>query len=904
LWLQWTTVAAARSRNSTCQSVHAIRRFRHAPAATASHSKHLEAHTKVSSTKKDTKAESSYGPEKLDPELEFAAEELELLGGAPLPKIGLGDWVEAHRHGRTYSGLVVSQKPIKGGLQMIGLITRSGRVYEFGSDNIPFSIPNFLQLPNISKMIKSGFQLDRDGSSIPEPPVTDFRRIAKTFEDRIKFLQATRLAQFGGLHQHFVEMASADGVLVARLDDMAKFIFDTDRPNAEQMYATHMYVSKDNIRFTASPNVRGSGDFLLRPTKEANGLEWIISSVRSTDENFSGFLSRAREAVQYSNAHRDPTTGVMDVKTQGFPTFSKNDKKFIDFIVEWVIEQKFALSTPHEIFAPSILKALKCYENTHIEKDVAAQFLRDIGMWQPWDNMTLLQEAPSSVEHFWSKKAEDNERIMQKGEQDIQQQRSLGGLIDSPQSLGPHEFYSKDICDRIRHDFGDLTVYTIDDPSAKEIDDGVSIETRDGHTWVHIHVADPSAYIHPANELANVMAARIQTLYLPERHFPLLPESLSSKKFSLIASNSDTENRQYTLSFSAKVDGDGNLVNAVIRPGLVRNICKLSYDHVDAMLDGLESSDASSKTALSRLAAICQSHLKQRVSKGAINFDRPEPSIHLNPYPLPLPSLHFDKPDFQQTVPAIDLSVRKGAQSQSRSMVAECMIMAGRIASSVCADRGIPMVYRTQAPPNMESVSAHEKELLDSVLSKRNPSDGSITISDAFKILRFMNPGSVTTQPGRSHWMMGISDGYAKVTSPLRRYLDIVAHWQLKASLLNEPLPFSEDLLKTMGVRADMREKQLNRQSALATDWWITETLRREQAVGSLRSKVWECIISNEGQTIQGRVLPASAFIPSLGITGKMDPAVNQSFQVGETVNVVVKNIDPITPRFTVEPVS
>lgn len=798
----------------------------------------------------------------------------------------------------------MSQRPIKGGLQMIELVTRSGRVFEFSSDNIPFSIPNFLQLPHIQKTMKSKTDFPRDGAHINDPPIADFRRIAKTFEDRIKFQQATRLAQFGELHQHFIDVGSASNELTARLDDMAKFVFSTERPTDEQMYATHMYVTQDNVHFTATSNVRGSGSFILRSPNEAKSLEWIIASIRSLDENYKGFLDRCRNAVHFSSQHRDSVTGVVHVgkDKQQFPTFSANDKKYVDFIAEWVTNQKFALLTPHEIFAPAILKALKCYENTHIEKDVAAQFLRDIGMWQPWDNMTLLEEAPISVEHFWSAKAQENEKIMRRGEKTIEK-HSLKPT-HSAGSLAPHEPYPNDICDGIRHDFGDLTVYTIDDPSAKEIDDGISVEKHSDHTWIHIHVADPSAYIHPTQELANVMAARVQTLYLPERHFPLLPESLSSQKFSLVSSSAQAEQGQYTMSFSAKVDNDGKIVDSKIRPGWVRRICKLSYDQVDSILEGTNAGSSSDMTALSSLVSISQQHLKQRIAHGAVNFDRPESSVHLVPYPLDLPSLKFSKPNFQQHVPDIDLSVRMGGQSPSRAMVSEFMIMAGRIASSVCTERGIPMVYRTQAPPNRELLSTDEQDLIDSVLSKRDPSNGSIQLKDAFRILRFMSPGSVTTQSGCAHWMMGISDGYAKVTSPLRRYLDIVAHWQLKASMLNERLPFSEDVLKTMGVRVDMREKQLNRLGAKATDWWIAESLRRRQAQGSLTTETWDCIISNESQNISGRILPASAFIPSLGTNGKMDPSVERSFEIGESLKVRVKEIDPMSPRFTVEPVS
>jgi hypothetical protein len=172
---------------------------------------------------------------------------------------------------------------------------------------------------------------------------------------------------------------------------------------------------------------------------------------------------------------------------------------------------------------------------------------------------------------------------------------------------------------------------------------------------------------------------------------------------------------------------------------------------------------------------------------------------------------------------------------------------------------------------------------------------------EAFKLLPFISPGSVTTQPGRPHWMMGLTNGYTKVTSPLRRYLDIVAHWQLKAALLNEPVPFSEQVLTTMGARYDMREKQLSRQSAIANDWWIAETLRRENATGKLRNKTWNCIINSESENVNGHIFPASGYLPSLGLSGKIEDADSQTLHVGESYQVIVKDIDSMSPRFTIK---
>src|SRR5208282_351061 len=54
----------------------------------------------------------------------------------------------------------------------------------------------------------------------------------------------------------------------------------------------------------------------------------------------------------------------------------------------------------------------------------------------------------------------------------------------------------------------------------------------------------------------------------------------------------------------------------------------------------------------------------------------------------------------------------------------------------------------------------------------------------------------------QNHDLLGISaenGGYVQVTSPMRRYLDILAHWQFEAHLRGSSLPFSLSQLTGTG---------------------------------------------------------------------------------------------------------
>lgn len=78
-------------------TTHSATQFRLASISAKQTVERDQPREKAPLSKRKNKQEDTYLLEKFDPELEFASEELKLLSGAPLAKIGLGDWAEAHR---------------------------------------------------------------------------------------------------------------------------------------------------------------------------------------------------------------------------------------------------------------------------------------------------------------------------------------------------------------------------------------------------------------------------------------------------------------------------------------------------------------------------------------------------------------------------------------------------------------------------------------------------------------------------------------------------------------------------------------------------------------------------------------------------------------------------------------
>jgi exoribonuclease-2 len=98
-----------------------------------------------------------------------------------------------------------------------------------------------------------------------------------------------------------------------------------------------------------------------------------------------------------------------------------------------------------------------------------------------------------------------------------------------------------------------------------------------------------------------------------------------------------------------------------------------------------------------------------------------------------------------------------------------------------------------------------------------------------------MPRSEISIVPSR-HASLGL-DAYTQVTSPIRRYTDLLTHFQLKAHLRGDPLPFSSNQVQQIlqsvassAYEAVLVERQTNR-------YWSLEYLRRNM------EEVWQGLV-------------------------------------------------------------
>lgn len=291
-----------------------------------------------------------------------------------------------------------------------------------------------------------------------------------------------------------------------------------------------------------------------------------------------------------------------------------------------------------------------------------------------------------------------------------------------------------------RRDLTHLEIFSIDDTDTLDIDDALSFEKLpDGSLQIGVHIAAPACSIPFDSPLETEARHRATSIYLPEMRIPMLPTILSENALSLMP-----DQVRNAISFCLTFDPDFNLVDSQIFPSIVRSKHRLSYDSAE---DLLEHGDDALSDEIRSIQEITEFSATQRRSHGAIDIDLPEYKLE---YDRQEKIYHFKRID---------------SAMMSRQLVAECMILANNAAAEFCHTHEIPALYRLQPSP----VNMPRQDTLDAM-----PND----LMRAYAMRRCMQPASNSMTPA-PHAGLGL-DKYIQATSPLRRYVDLLAHYQFE----------------------------------------------------------------------------------------------------------------------------
>jgi hypothetical protein len=587
------------------------------------------------------------------------------------------------------------------------------------------------------------------------------------------------------------------------------------------------------------------------------------------------FIRKAKAFVEKQRQERTPDYAAKNIgisqsrrpisKEQGAvwmksnADFSREEQEIVKFLEGWCCSNLYLGFNRLEALPPLIIHATGLYEGVDIEIGIGWLFLQEIGTILPYENRVRFDPhllLPSS-----------------------QHSKPLQNLMSKLLAMHSDPDLEDTMAD-LRHDWGDMPVYCIDDAGAREIDDGISIESAgpspDGKEqyWLHIHIANPTAFFQKDHPLAKMARHMGETIYMPERVFPMLPNWATRRLFSL------APNRP-CLTFSARLDSEGNVREFDIKPGLIRNVLHITYSELEDILGFRQPSQTNAlvfrvggeappppprESVVPRLTpeniralktlqevALARSELRKR--NGGIFFEqnRPEVTVWQSWHRTGLDATGNHRLGFRGVFgdPVIEIRTEPlqnwfaATREAAQRLVSESMLLCSEIASKFCWERKIPIIYRGSV----------QGELLDKqgdVLK-----DGAELLKQGkelpmwlgMRYLKMQGHTVLRTEPLK-HNFIGM-DAYAKVTSPLRRYGDMIVHWQIEAALRHEArtgkslsvpqdmskravskldrsfLPFSAPTLETIMVGLQPRELMITRSKRYSTDHWITQLIFR-----------------------------------------------------------------------------
>ncbi|KAI9511822.1 hypothetical protein F5148DRAFT_1009000 [Russula earlei] len=710
------------------------------------------------------------------------APHLEEITSALPDGVGPGALVEVRWNNRPRFGVVLREVHVEG-RNFIQTLLADGRIVDHLAYDILFAVPEFTD----------PFHVKRCG--VEEKPVSTKELMARvSAAEKVRTFNKSSEDLFNGYATLFnsvypsVSAPDEEAWASVTVAEAAKIMKVQHRDRNLVLHAVYSRLMRHSQMFVMdSHNFLLSQTFYVRPRAHVERFNRVKRLMYSDGEHVKQFslrateiISRLRKKVKKSKNQTPSYHPAADT------VFTEDDQLFIRFILDSLVEIRSVQNNPYTPYICDIIKSLGLYDGD-VDSEQVHQFLIDLGVLPPWQDIASLTETQPAL-----MTPPPNPAHPKKGKQ-----VSRPTIISS--SLGPNDFYPTDPLESMRHDFGQLPVYTIDDYGAQELDDGISVEpdvAEPSSLWVHVHVADPTAILPPTHSLARCARNATHTLYFHNGSRTMLPESLVNDKLSLgsAASSGKPEN---VLTFSAKVDPSGDIVDYKVRAGVIRDVRTVRYDDIDATMSfrsplttypfgrpsfstptpaspSLSSADMEN---LHLLYLFSKRMVARRLDQSAFFFGLESPELRMSPKPLHVGVLDLMHPGLFLGYPQISYAVRKAYTSGSREIVAEAAQVANRVASRFGRDNGVPLMRRSLAAP------VGSDDVLGDLLKLRDE-NGWV---DFFEVRRrdIQFPSSRYTFEAAGHWTLGVGEGegYTRATSPLRRYGDLVTHWQIKHAL-------------------------------------------------------------------------------------------------------------------------
>ncbi|MBI5409682.1 MAG: ribonuclease R [Nitrospirae bacterium] len=448
---------------------------------------------------------------------------------------------------------------------------------------------------------------------------------------------------------------------------------------------------------------------------------------------------------------------------------------------------------------------------------------------------------------------------------------------------------------RKRVDCRKLLTVTIDGETAKDFDDAISINRTPDGFILYVHIADVSHYV-PWDSAVDFEARRRGTsVYFPGSVIPMLPEKLSNDLCSLVPRQD-----RPTFTVEMRFDNKGQMLRKDFYPSVIHSNERMTYTSVRKILDDKDLEERKRYEYLLEsfelMEELCEILRRQRIKRGSLDFDLPEPEVLLNIQGMPE-------------------AIIKAERNLAHMMIEEFMIAANEAVASHLESLEFPSIYRIHEKPDpfkldelrplFASFGMHfkkaEANTFQALLKKIKG-----TVEESLLnilLLRSLKQAKYSTE-NTGHFGLA-SESYTHFTSPIRRYPDLVVHRILKDALTRNKFSKQkrehlEKLLPDIAANSSKTERvadEAEREIVNAMRVWFMKDKVGDEYAGLVSN------ISSHGLKIQLKDFFVEGFLhvssmpddyyvfdeKSYRLIGRRR---KKTFTIGKEVNVRIERVD------------
>lgn len=483
-----------------------------------------------------------------------------------------------------------------------------------------------------------------------------------------------------------------------------------------------------------------------------------------------------------------------------------------------------------ESFVLKIVRMLPQYANVDITNSCVYEILLNIGAIENtegpikwWDNAMMPESGISKKSDY---------------------EQSYYDSITS-ESLSDYMNLESDIHTLPREKFDDV-IYCIDSVNPLEIDDGIAIKQLNNDEFiVSTYVADPSSYLSPTDTVTKIAFDRGMSLYLPDltgtSAIPLLPVAFGQET-QLGYNGKDTRVFRISFKYNIKLKKYFELDDSqVIKFGMAKKFVKIDYASTNKILandpqgekilndiskaTGIEINKI--KNDLTKLSVISQCLNESASKKGRVSlYDQINISKDIEKFS------QDENNNITMTFKDIynDDKITRSIESGTRSeqLVSEIMVMSNHLSGKFFQKHNIPAVFKIQ---NKLAKSPEVENFCDDILAKDKASFKEITI-----LQEYLTKSGFAPYCDRHEFLD--MDQYSPVTSPLRRFCDIINHWQLHHFICHGEYMFNQDQINYLTLQLIHKDQLTNKISKKVIAFYTFKALMQLQNKSDKKFKV------------------------------------------------------------------